>query len=80
VAVIADLRALESLEEIATEDHAVLPGDVASTSVFWDLAEAVEIPAVTIAKPTAPVADADADAEAASDSDDADNETVRWRA
>lgn len=73
VAVIADLWSLESLEEIATEDDAVLLGDVASSSVFWELAEAVEIPAVAIVEPAEPVADADA--EAASDDDDADDET-----
>lgn len=69
VAVIADVWNLESLEEVATEDDAMLLGDVAENAVFWELAEAVAIE---------PIADAEEDAPAAenADRDDlADDET-----
>ena len=52
VAVIADLWSLESLEEVATEDDAILIGDVADTTVFWELAEAVEIAPLPIENPS----------------------------
>ena len=46
VAVIVDLWSLDSLEEVATEDDALLIGDVTDAAVFWELAEAVEIAAI----------------------------------
>lgn len=46
VAVIADLWTMRALEEIATEDDAILLGDVAETAIFWEIAEAVEIDAI----------------------------------
>ena len=52
VAVIADLWSLKSLEEVATEDDAILIGDVVDTTVFWELAEAVEISPLPIEIPS----------------------------
>lgn len=51
-AVIADVWSMDSLEEVATEDDAILIGDVVETAVFWELAEAVEIAAIE--EPAAP--------------------------
>lgn len=52
-AVIADLWSLESLEEVATEDDAILLGDVAATAVFWELAESVAIEVIPDPLPSA---------------------------
>lgn len=43
LAAIADLWSFGGLEEVATEDDAILLGDVGEYAVFWELAEAVEI-------------------------------------
>lgn len=70
VAVIADLWSLESLEEVATEDDAILLGDVVATAVFWELAEAVEIGVIPDPVPSdANVAD-DAESSASDDRED----------
>lgn len=53
VAVIADLWSLKALEEIVTEDDALLLGDVAETAVFWELAEALEIAVIDDPAPAA---------------------------
>jgi hypothetical protein len=59
VAVIADLWSLESLEEVATEDDAILLGDVTDTAMFWELAEPVELPPhAALASDFAPMAEA----------------------
>jgi upstream activation factor subunit UAF30 len=76
-AVIADLWSLESLEEVATEDDAILLGDVVPTAVFWELAEAVAIEGIPHA-PNAPQQDdardeaSDHAADVGSDDADAD--------
>jgi len=74
VAVIADLWSLESLEEVATEDDAILLGDVASTAVFWELAEAVEI--VPIGHIPLDAKGADNEKHADSTDEDADSDSV----
>ena len=54
VAVLADVWSMDTLEEVATEDDAILIGDVVETAVFWELVEAVEITAIadpTVANP-----------------------------
>jgi SWIB/MDM2 domain len=65
-AVIADLWSLESLEEVATEDDAILLGDVVATTVFWELAESVAIEVIPDPVPSAE-ASSMADANAADD-------------
>ncbi len=67
-AVIADLWSMESLEEVATEDDAILLGDVVSTAVFWELAEAVEFVPI----PHVPFNADDADAKNADSADNTD--------
>ena len=52
VAAVADVWSLDALEEVATEEDAILLGDVAETYVFWELAEPVEI--TVIPQPAAP--------------------------
>ena len=49
VAVLADVWSMDTLGDVATEDDAILIGDVIETTVFWELVEAVEI--ATIADP-----------------------------
>jgi hypothetical protein len=76
-AVIADLWSLESLEEVATEDDAILLGDVVATAVFWELAEAVAIEVIPHAPNAAPEDDARdgaADAASVEAGDDADDD------
>ena len=51
VAVIADLWTMRALEEVATEDDAILLGDVVDTAVFWEIAEAVAIDAIAQTDP-----------------------------
>lgn len=43
VAAVADLWGFTALEEIATEDDAILLGEVSELAVFWELVEAVAI-------------------------------------
>jgi len=47
VAVLADVWSLDTLEEVATEDDAILIGDVIETTVFWELVEAVQVIAIS---------------------------------
>jgi hypothetical protein len=42
-AVVSDLWSLGALEEVATEEDAILLGDVPDTAVFWEFAEPVPI-------------------------------------
>ncbi len=59
IGVIADVWTMETLEEVATEDDAILIGDVVETAVFWELAEVVEFDAIdAAAAPFEPLPDA----------------------
>lgn len=69
-AVIADLWSLESLEEVATEDDAILLGDVVATAVFWELAEAVEIGVIPDPVPSDANVARDAETSASDDRED----------
>lgn len=82
VAALADLWSFGALEEVATEDDAILLGEVGEYAVFWELVDAVDIepiaapPAAIDAKNDAAANDADGDVTAISEegADDGDGD------